>query len=93
MLRIAAGRAAAPLDDDQGVPAGILKQSFSGLTDRELEVLGLFMKCLSDKLVARQLRTSIHTVRNQIASIEHKIGVRSREELVKRVLTIARDPA
>ena len=44
------------------------------------------MDCLNDKIVSRRLHTSIHTVRNQIASIEHKLGASSREELVKIVL-------
>lgn len=55
---------------------------FALLTPREREVLTLWLDGFNDKKVAARLGTKVQTVRNQIASIEHKLGARSREELV-----------
>jgi DNA-binding CsgD family transcriptional regulator len=59
------------------------------LTAREREVLNLFLKLLNDKRVARQLGTRIQTVKNQLASIEHKLGVSSRGELIALALSLS----
>ena len=53
------------------------------LTPREREVLVLFLQELDDKKVSARLGTERHTVRNQLASIEHKLGVNNRAELVR----------
>lgn len=58
------------------------------LTPREREVLALFVTLLNDKKVARHLRTQVQTVKNQLASIEHKLGVGSRNELIALVLSM-----
>jgi DNA-binding NarL/FixJ family response regulator len=52
------------------------------LSPRERDVVRLFLKDPCDKKVARLLGTKPQTVRNQISSIEKKLGVASREELV-----------
>ena len=52
------------------------------LTKREREVARLFMRCANDKLVASHLGIAAQTVRNQLASIQNKLDVRSREELI-----------
>jgi DNA-binding CsgD family transcriptional regulator len=52
-------------------------------------VLTLWLEELfNDKRVARRLGTKEHTVRNQLASIEHKLGVRSREELAAKAVAL-----
>lgn len=61
-------------------------ESFSSLTHREREVLSLFMEQPSDKKVANRLGTHLRTVRNQLVSIMHKLGVNSRAELVAESL-------
>ena len=52
------------------------------LTPREREVLRIYLELLNDKRVAGFLGRRPQTIRNHLASIEHKLGVRSREELV-----------
>jgi DNA-binding NarL/FixJ family response regulator len=54
------------------------------LTSRELEVLDWLGQGLSNKLIARQLQISEHTVKFHISSIYAKLGVSSRTEAVRR---------
>jgi len=63
-------------------PSSIDDSLLATLTPRESEVLTLWLDGFNDKKVARCLGTKVQTVRNQLASIEHKLGARSREELV-----------
>jgi DNA-binding NarL/FixJ family response regulator len=77
---------AAPPPD--GAPAidPTLAARLATLTPREREVLALFVETCNDKAVAHRLGTAFQTVRNQLMSIEHKLGVKSREELIKAAL-------
>jgi len=59
------------------------------LTGREREVLRLYLESFNAKEVARRLGTRPQTVRNQLASIEQKVGVEGREELVASAMKIA----
>lgn len=54
------------------------------LTTRESEVLGLLARGLSNKMVARELRISEHTVKFHISSLYVKLGVGNRAEAVSR---------
>ena len=65
--RLAAWHTASPADD-----------GWQGLTAREREVLMLMAEGLSNKLLARQLDLSLHTVKRHIANIFDKLGVASR---------------
>jgi DNA-binding CsgD family transcriptional regulator len=56
------------------------------LTAREHEVLVLYLRIINDKKVARELGTRPQTVRNQLASIQHKLGVCSRVELISSLI-------
>jgi DNA-binding NarL/FixJ family response regulator len=56
------------------------------LSARERQVALLFAEVPSDKAVASVLGTSVQTVRNQISCIRHKLGVRSRGELLLRLV-------
>jgi DNA-binding NarL/FixJ family response regulator len=69
-----------------------LAQKFNSLSPRERVVARLFLQELCDKKVARQLGTRPQTVRNQITSIEKKLGVESREELVLCLLAVFSRP-
>ena len=54
------------------------------LTAREREVLELVSQGLSNKLIARRLQISEHTVKFHISSISTKLGASSRTEAVSR---------
>jgi DNA-binding NarL/FixJ family response regulator len=51
-----------------------------GLTDRELDVLGLVRAGLSNKLIARRLEISEKTVKAHLTSIFQRIGVTDRTQ-------------
>jgi len=54
------------------------------LTPRELDVLGAIMDGLTNKLIARQLDISLHTVKFHVESVFRKLGVRTRAEAVAK---------
>jgi DNA-binding CsgD family transcriptional regulator len=56
------------------------------LTPRELEVLSAIMDGLTNKMIARQLAISLHTVKFHVESVFRKLGVRTRAEAVAKVL-------
>ena len=53
-------------------------------TAREREVLGLLGQGLSNKMIARELHISEHTVKFHISSLYAKLGVSNRAEAVSR---------
>lgn len=55
-----------------------------GLTAREREVLELVSQGLSNKLIARRLSISEHTVKFHISSITSKLGAASRTDAVSK---------
>ncbi len=56
------------------------------LTSREREVLELVSQGLSNKLIARRLQISEHTVKFHVSSISTKLGAASRTDAVSRGL-------
>lgn len=60
------------------VPRGRGKRAATGLSEREMEVLSLISRGLSNKECADRLALSNHTVRHHLESIYDKIGVTSR---------------
>lgn len=54
------------------------------LTPRELDVLSAIGEGLTNKLIARRLDISLHTVKFHIESLFRKLGVRTRAEAVAK---------
>jgi NarL family two-component system response regulator YdfI len=54
------------------------------LTTREREVLELLSRGLPNKLIARRLQISEHTVKFHVSSIYTKLGATSRTDAVSR---------
>jgi DNA-binding CsgD family transcriptional regulator len=69
------------------VSRNVNENARSLLTEREHEVLVLYLRYLNAKKVARELGTKHQTVQNQLSSIEHKLGADSREHLVALTLS------
>jgi DNA-binding CsgD family transcriptional regulator len=65
----------------------------AALTPREREVAALFVETLGDtKAIARHLGIAWQTVRNHLASIEHKLQGHSRQELFAILLRAQNTP-
>ena len=62
------------------------EDSLDGLTDREMEVLKLAARAMSNKEVARELVISVRTVQGHLHNIFEKMRVGSRTEAVLRAL-------
>jgi DNA-binding NarL/FixJ family response regulator len=54
------------------------------LTAREVEVLGLIQRGLSNKEIARTLVIGLPTVKHHVHNILHKLGARTRSEAARR---------
>ncbi|MCE2915772.1 MAG: response regulator transcription factor [Rubrivivax sp.] len=56
-----------------------------GLTPRQTEVLGLLLKGLPNKLIARELNLSVETVKDHVAAVLRALGVATRTQAVLAV--------
>ncbi len=65
-------------------PAAAVEELSEPLTAREGEVLGLLAGGLSNKMIARELHISEHTVKFHISSLYSKLGVSNRAEAVSQ---------
>ena len=65
-------------------PQAAVEELSELLTTRESEVLGLLGRGLSNKMIARQLHISEHTVKFHISSLYAKLGVSNRTEAVSQ---------
>ena len=65
-------------------PAPAVEELSEPLTARESEVLGLLGGGLSNKMIARELHISEHTVKFHVSSLYSKLGVSNRAEAVSQ---------
>jgi DNA-binding NarL/FixJ family response regulator len=56
-----------------------------GLTPRQTEVMGLLLKGLPNKLIARELNLSVETVKDHVAAVLRALGVNTRTQAVLAV--------
>ncbi|EPL03479.1 helix-turn-helix transcriptional regulator [Pseudomonas sp. CF161] len=63
-------------------PAQRASASFTDLTARERDVLGLICEGLADKEIAARLNLAPNTVRNHVATVYSKLAVHSRSEAI-----------
>ncbi len=72
------------------IPRGLLQRldgdTAGGLSERELEVLVLAARGLSNRRIAEELFISEATVKRHLANVYEKMGVRSRNEAVRTAL-------
>ena len=71
-------------DTRRFAPKPAPEESFPELTGREREVLELLGQGLSNKLIARRLTISEHTVKFHVGAIFTKLGASSRADAVSR---------
>ncbi len=71
-----------PADAALVVPGDPPPGAGAGLSPRELDVLGLIAEGASNKVIARRLAISVHTVKFHIASLLDKLDAQGRAEAV-----------
>jgi len=81
---VARGLIAQMAQDSQQPPHSV--PCYEGLSDREIEILNLVCRGLSNKEVAQRLYLSVRTVENHLGNIYKKLGVRSRTEAAVLVM-------
>lgn len=64
-----------------------------GLTPRQTEVLALLLKGLPNKLIARELKLSVETVKDHVAAVLRALGVNTRTQAVLAVSQMTQAPA
>ncbi len=62
-----------------------------GLTPRQAEVLALLLKGLPNKLIARELKLSVETVKDHVAAVLRTLGVHTRTQAVLAVSQMTQD--
>ena len=79
-----AGRLLARLIEPEPAPRGGATALIEPLSERELEVLGLIARGLSNAEIARDLVIALSTVKGHTSNIYGKLGVRTRTQAVAR---------
>lgn len=68
------------------LPGGPLNGSAETLSPRELEILEMAARCLTNDQMAKNLRISVHGVKFHLGSIYRKLGVSNRTEAAVQFL-------
>ena len=63
-------------------PGSSTRNGLEHITDRELEVLGLAARGMSNRVIAQELCISVRTVQTHLSNVFNKMGVGSRTEAV-----------
>ena len=71
--------------EDSGFQGGAVPMADLGLTPRQTDVLALLLKGYSNKLIARELKLSVETVKDHVAAVLRTLGVNSRTQAVLAV--------
>jgi DNA-binding NarL/FixJ family response regulator len=74
---------------DSGFQTAAVPLAELGLTPRQTDVLGLLLKGLPNKLIARELNLSVETVKDHVAAVLRTLGVSSRTQAVLAVSQMA----
>jgi DNA-binding NarL/FixJ family response regulator len=80
VLRVVRERA-----EDSGFQTGPPPLAALGLTPRQTDVLALLLKGMPNKLIARELKLSVETVKDHVAAVLRTLGVNSRTQAVLAV--------
>jgi DNA-binding NarL/FixJ family response regulator len=78
---------------EQSEPAGPAPTSLAsiGLTPRQTDVLGLLLQGKPNKLIARELKLSVETVKDHVAAVLRALNVTSRTQAVLAVGQMTRE--
>jgi ATP/maltotriose-dependent transcriptional regulator MalT len=68
--------------------ARVKQEAKDGISRRELEVLRLAARGLSNRQIAHHLRLSEATIKRHLANLYPKMGVRSRGEVTRKALEL-----
>lgn len=71
----------------------VAKSDVSALTSREVEVLALVARGLSNKEIAAELTVSVPTVKTHVHNLLHKLGARRRSDAARLLHVAASDAA
>ena len=74
--------------DDASKIQGDQSELIEPLSDREIEVLRLVAKGLTNKVIAERLYLSIHTIKTHTRNIYGKLGVNNRTQAVNKARTL-----
>ena len=72
-------------------PAAATRENPAGLTERQLQVLGMLGGGLSNAEIAQRLVVSARTVENHVAAVLRKTGARTRRDAVTRAAELGID--
>lgn len=58
------------------------------ISDREADVLALVRQGKANKVIARELGVSVHTIKSHVSSIMRKLGASNRTEVAVKAISL-----